>query len=111
VLAGGANCETLNGGLGDDTYVFGLEGRDIGNDHVIDASGGGSDTFDFSEASSGIRIDLDLQNDPLGIGRDISAADLIDQVFLAYNGGRDSLRSAVISASRPISSSVTGWET
>ena len=25
---------------------------------------------------------------PLGIGRDISAADLIDQVFLAYNGGR-----------------------
>jgi len=25
---------------------------------------------------------------PLGIGKDISAADLIDQVFLAYNGGR-----------------------
>jgi len=25
---------------------------------------------------------------PLGIGRDISAADLIDQPFLAYNGGR-----------------------
>ncbi len=25
---------------------------------------------------------------PLGIGRDISAADLIDDVFLAYNGGR-----------------------
>jgi len=25
---------------------------------------------------------------PLGIGRDISAADLIDQTFLAYNGGR-----------------------
>jgi deoxyhypusine synthase len=25
---------------------------------------------------------------PLGIGSDISAADLIDQVFLAYNGGR-----------------------
>ncbi len=25
---------------------------------------------------------------PLGIGRDISAADLIDQVMLAYNGGR-----------------------
>jgi deoxyhypusine synthase len=25
---------------------------------------------------------------PFGIGRDISAADLIDQVFLAYNGGR-----------------------
>ncbi len=25
---------------------------------------------------------------PLGIGRDISAADLVDQVFLAYNGGR-----------------------
>lgn len=26
--------------------------------------------------------------DPLGVGRDISAADLIDQVMLAYNGGR-----------------------
>jgi deoxyhypusine synthase len=26
--------------------------------------------------------------DPLGVGRDISAADLVDQVFLAYNGGR-----------------------
>ena len=26
--------------------------------------------------------------DPLGIGRDISAADLIDEVMLAYNGGR-----------------------
>ena len=25
---------------------------------------------------------------PLGVGRDISAADLIDQTFLAYNGGR-----------------------
>lgn len=25
---------------------------------------------------------------PLGIGKDISAADLVDQVFLAYNGGR-----------------------
>lgn len=25
---------------------------------------------------------------PLGIGRDISAADLIEQPFLAYNGGR-----------------------
>lgn len=25
---------------------------------------------------------------PLGVGRDITAADLIDQVFLAYNGGR-----------------------
>ena len=25
---------------------------------------------------------------PLGIGRDISAADLIDQTFMAYNGGR-----------------------
>src|SRR5881628_3424848 len=25
---------------------------------------------------------------PLGIGKDISAADLIDQAFLAYNGGR-----------------------
>lgn len=25
---------------------------------------------------------------PLGVGRDISAADLIDQAFLAYNGGR-----------------------
>ena len=25
---------------------------------------------------------------PLGIGRDITAADLVDQVFLAYNGGR-----------------------
>ena len=25
---------------------------------------------------------------PLGIGRNISAADLVDQVFLAYNGGR-----------------------
>lgn len=25
---------------------------------------------------------------PLGIGRDISAADLVDEVFLAYNGGR-----------------------
>lgn len=25
---------------------------------------------------------------PLGVGKDISAADLIDQVFLAYNGGR-----------------------
>ncbi len=25
---------------------------------------------------------------PLGVGHDISAADLIDQVFLAYNGGR-----------------------
>ncbi len=26
--------------------------------------------------------------DPLGVGKDISAADLIDQTFLAYNGGR-----------------------
>jgi deoxyhypusine synthase len=26
--------------------------------------------------------------DPLGVGRDISAADLIDQALLAYNGGR-----------------------
>ena len=25
---------------------------------------------------------------PLGVGKDISAADLIDQVMLAYNGGR-----------------------
>ena len=25
---------------------------------------------------------------PLGIGRDISAADLIDKTFMAYNGGR-----------------------
>ncbi len=25
---------------------------------------------------------------PLGVGKDISAADLIDQTFLAYNGGR-----------------------
>ncbi|MFM8469724.1 MAG: deoxyhypusine synthase, partial [Limisphaerales bacterium] len=25
---------------------------------------------------------------PLGVGKDISAADLIDQVKLAYNGGR-----------------------
>ena len=25
---------------------------------------------------------------PLGVGRDIAAADLIDEVFLAYNGGR-----------------------
>ena len=25
---------------------------------------------------------------PLGVGKDISAADLVDQVFLAYNGGR-----------------------
>src|SRR5262245_39400408 len=25
---------------------------------------------------------------PLGIGRDITAADLVDQVMLAYNGGR-----------------------
>src|SRR5580704_10213606 len=25
---------------------------------------------------------------PLGIGKNISAADLIDQTFLAYNGGR-----------------------
>ncbi len=25
---------------------------------------------------------------PLGVGRDISAADLMDQAFLAYNGGR-----------------------
>ena len=25
---------------------------------------------------------------PLGVGKDISAADLIDETFLAYNGGR-----------------------
>ena len=25
---------------------------------------------------------------PLGVGKNISAADLIDQTFLAYNGGR-----------------------
>ena len=25
---------------------------------------------------------------PLGIGKDVSAADLVDQTFLAYNGGR-----------------------
>src|SRR5438046_3032480 len=26
--------------------------------------------------------------DPLGVGKDISAADLVDRTFLAYNGGR-----------------------
>ena len=34
------------------------------------------------------------QLNPLGIGRNISAADLIEQTFLAYNGGR--LREAAL---------------
>src|SRR5215510_10321660 len=35
---------------------------------------------------------------PLGIGKDITAADLVDQVFLAYNGGR--LREAALLLAR-----------
>ena len=35
---------------------------------------------------------------PLGVGKDIGAADLIDQCFLAYNGGR--LREAALLLAR-----------
>ncbi|MCC6233111.1 MAG: deoxyhypusine synthase [Verrucomicrobiales bacterium] len=41
-----------------------------------------------SRASSSRKFAAYPRLNPLGIGRDISAADLIDQVMLAYNGGR-----------------------
>jgi deoxyhypusine synthase len=41
-----------------------------------------------SKKSSSRRFAAYPRLNPLGVGRDISAADLVDQVLLAYNGGR-----------------------
>ncbi len=42
----------------------------------------------MSKKTSSKRFAAYPRLNPLGVGKDISAADLIDEVFLAYNGGR-----------------------
>jgi Ca2+-binding RTX toxin-like protein len=55
-LEGGARDDTLIGGSGDDTYVFDADSA-LGTD-MIDESGGGNDTLDFSATSVAITVNL-----------------------------------------------------
>jgi Ca2+-binding RTX toxin-like protein len=57
ILAGGEGNDTLIGGAGDDIYQFDADGS-LGTD-VLNESGGGIDTLDFS-ATSGVAININL---------------------------------------------------
>jgi Ca2+-binding RTX toxin-like protein len=59
-LIGGEGDDTLDGGLGDDRYVF-TGYSPLGTDKVIEATGAGTDTLDFSQfyyQSQGVNVDL-----------------------------------------------------
>ena len=58
-LQGNGGTDTLNGGTGDDTYVYSGKPSDWGTDASI-TDGGGTDTLDFSGASEGQAVDLNL---------------------------------------------------
>jgi len=54
LLAGGHDDDAIDGGPGDDTYFMGPSGDDTLSDES------GNDTLDFSLATSGITLDMDL---------------------------------------------------
>ena len=57
-LAGTAGNDSLSGGLGDDTYLFDADSA-LGMDTIVETSGGGTDTLNFSSTTTvGISIDL-----------------------------------------------------
>ncbi len=53
-LAGGGGGDTLAGGAGDDTYVL----TSAATVTITEASGGGSDTLDYSGYTSSVTVDL-----------------------------------------------------
>lgn len=57
LLTGGQGNDQLGGGGGDDTYFFGLPGVSE-QDVIFEEAGGGSDTLDFSENGSPVRVNL-----------------------------------------------------
>ena len=60
-LTGGAGDDILDGGVGNDTYVFSGE-VDLGTDTLIEAAGNGSDTLDFMNLLFGAGVNVDLRN-------------------------------------------------
>lgn len=57
VLEGMGGNDTLDGGAGDDTYRF-AGTASLGTDTIIERSGQGSDTLDFSSFGYGVTVDL-----------------------------------------------------
>ncbi|PLX80295.1 MAG: hypothetical protein C0615_01230, partial [Desulfuromonas sp.] len=58
-LGGGAGDDTLTGGAGDDTFVF---NDGWGKETIIEAASGGTDTLDFSAATSNLIFEYNLDS-------------------------------------------------
>lgn len=57
ILNGGAGNDSLIGGNGDDTYLFDADSA-LGFDTLLETTGGGTDTLDFSDSSNNVQVDL-----------------------------------------------------
>jgi Ca2+-binding RTX toxin-like protein len=56
-ITGGAGNDTLIGGAGNDSFIFDTD-TTLGTDIVTEASGGGTDSLDFSGSSNSINVNL-----------------------------------------------------
>ncbi|HMR99947.1 MAG TPA: M10 family metallopeptidase C-terminal domain-containing protein [Anaerolineales bacterium] len=56
-LTGGAGNDTLTGGTGNDSYAFDTDSA-LGTDTVTEASGGGTDTLNFTGSTNAVTVDL-----------------------------------------------------
>lgn len=83
ILTGGAGNDTLNGGNGNDTYVFNSD-TSLATDTVVEASGGGIDTLDFS-ASTTLAVAVNLGSLSQAVNANLtlvlSAPDVIENVI------------------------------
>ncbi|MCY2962322.1 MAG: M10 family metallopeptidase C-terminal domain-containing protein [Planctomycetota bacterium] len=60
VLVGGAGNDVLTGNAGNDTYAFNAAAA-LGSDTLVELTGGGTDTLDFSSTTTiGVTVDLSL---------------------------------------------------
>jgi Ca2+-binding RTX toxin-like protein len=81
-LVAGPGNDTLIGGIGNDTYIFDADAP-LGND-IIDESGGGIDTLDFSATTTAITINLGIataQTVNANLTLTLSAANTIENVI------------------------------
>jgi trimeric autotransporter adhesin len=59
IISGGAGNDTLVGGAGNDTYIVNAN-TDIGTKTIIEQTGQGVDTIDFSASTVDLKVDLSL---------------------------------------------------
>ncbi|MDP2989064.1 MAG: calcium-binding protein, partial [Kiritimatiellota bacterium] len=89
-LTGGAGDDTLIGGAGNDSYLFDTDSA-LGTDTIIEDSGGGTDTLNFTGSSNALTVDLGVTGNQV-VNSNLTINLLAAQVEnLTGGGGNDVL--------------------